>query len=184
MWIRFSSARHQGSDAIFVRQFNTYAILAFLATIIHSVSKPSSRISGAGPYDAITTGPRWWIYNIRMWLNRCTSHITLHTMKWRRLTVNLRLPSVRNVFHISTMSGRSTDRNSFSVCVRSGSTERDLVALAEIIYAFHHSSMVQIRGRLLVKVTMKCWTYATLSLKGLSTSSAVGWPKLGFLSLA
>ena len=32
-------------------------------TIIHSVSKSSSHISGAGPYDTTTTDPRWGVYN-------------------------------------------------------------------------------------------------------------------------
>ena len=139
-------------------------------TIIHSVSKPSSRISGAGLYDTIITGPRWGVYNTRVGLNRYTSHVTLHTTKWRWLIVNLRLPSVSNVFHISTMNARSTARNSFRICVSSGSTEWDLVAFAEITYAFPHPSMVQICGRLLVKVTIECRTYATLSLKNVIRS--------------
>ena len=46
-------------------------------TIIRSVSKPSCRNSGAGPYDT-TTGPRWGVYNTRWRLNKYTSCFTLH----------------------------------------------------------------------------------------------------------
>ena len=44
-------------------------------TIIRSVSKPRSRINGAGPYDTITTGPRWGVYNTCRRLNKYTSYI-------------------------------------------------------------------------------------------------------------
>ena len=40
------------------------------------VFKPSSRISGAGPNDTITTGPHWGVDNTRSGLKKCTSYIT------------------------------------------------------------------------------------------------------------
>ena len=45
--------------------------------IIRSVSKASSCISGAGPYDAITKGLRCGVYNTRRGLNKYASYITL-----------------------------------------------------------------------------------------------------------
>ena len=45
-------------------------------TIICSVSKPSCRISVAGPYDTTTTtGPRWAVYNTRRGLNKYTRQV-------------------------------------------------------------------------------------------------------------
>ena len=58
-------------------------------TIIRSVSKPSCSNSGAGPYDTITTGPRWEVYNARWELNKYTSYI------YPQLILGCRYPSFR-----------------------------------------------------------------------------------------
>ena len=81
------------------------------------------------------------------------------------------------------MNGRSFDKNSFKICVGSGSSAQDLVAVAMIIFcissAVYGSKLLNTVGdgrRLDSTVTpsVACRTDETLSLKNCSRSSAIG----------
>ena len=88
------------------------------------------------------------------------------------------------------MNGRTSRRNSFRICVGSGSNEQDLVGVAEIIYPI---SLAEYGSKLSKTAgddgridsagipSVACLTDATLLLKKLRRSSAVGWFGLGFL---
>ena len=101
-------------------------------------------------------------------------------MAWRWLTG--RQPSANDALHIWTMNGRSSDKNSFKICVGSGSSAQDLVAVAMIMFcmssAVYSSNLLNTAGdggRLDSTVTpsVACRTDVTLSLKN-RRSSTVG----------
>ena len=95
-----------------------------------------------------------------------------------------------DVLHMSTVNGRTSGRNSFRICVGSGSNEQDLVGVAEIIFPI---SSVEYGSKLLKTAgddgrldsagipSVACRTDATLLLKKLRRCLAVCWFALRFL---
>ena len=108
-------------------------------------------------------------------------------MAWRWLSG--RQPSSSDVLHILTMNGRTSERNSFRICVGSGSNKQGLFGVAEIIfpissteYGSKLSKTADDDGRLdsVGISSVACNSDATLLLKKLRRSSAVDWFGLWF----